>query len=205
MPRSPRSTRARTRSRRRGGWRRRPRARSTSRRTIHELLKREGKVETSAMDRTAILKVGDKAPDFTLTDQNGNKVTLSSFAGKKNVVLVFHPLAFTSVCAVQMPGYSKERQSFEGLDTQVLGLSVDSVPTHKAWAEHIGGVEYPLLADFWPHGEVAKKYGILRNEGYSERATFVVDKKGILRHIEVHEIGKVPDRAKLLEILKTLR
>jgi len=162
-------------------------------------------VETSAMDRTAILKVGDKAPDFTLTDQNGNKVTLSSFAGKKNVVLVFHPLAFTSVCAVQMPGYSKERQSFEGLDTQVLGLSVDSVPTHKAWAEHIGGVEYPLLADFWPHGEVAKKYGILRNEGYSERATFVVDKKGILRHIEVHEIGKVPDRAKLLEILKTLR
>ena len=157
------------------------------------------------MDRTAILKVGDKAPDFTLTDQNGNKVTLSSFAGKKNVVLVFHPLAFTSVCAVQMPGYSKERQSFEGLDTQVLGLSVDSVPTHKAWAEHIGGVEYPLLADFWPHGEVAKKYGILRNEGYSERATFVVDKKGILRHIEVHEIGKVPDRAKLLGILKTLR
>ena len=162
-------------------------------------------METSAMDRTAILKVGDKAPDFTLTDQNGNKVTLSSFAGKKNVVLVFHPLAFTSVCAVQMPGYSKERQSFEGLETQVLGLSVDSVPTHKAWAEHIGGVEYPLLADFWPHGEVAKKYGILRNEGYSERATFVVDKKGILRHIEVHEIGKVPDRAKLLEILKTLR
>jgi peroxiredoxin len=162
-------------------------------------------METSAMDRTATLKVGDPAPDFTLPDQNGSKVTLSSFRGKKNVVLVFHPLAFTSVCTVQMPGYSKERQSFEGLDAQVLGLSVDSAPAHKAWAEHLGGIEYPLLADFWPHGEVAKKYGILRDEGYSERATFVIDKNGILRHIEVHEIGKVPDRAKLIEILKTLK
>jgi peroxiredoxin len=162
-------------------------------------------METSAMDRTATLKVGDAAPDFTLPDQNGNKVTLSSFRGKKNVVLVFHPLAFTSVCTVQMPGYSKERQSFEGLDAQVLGLSVDSAPAHKAWAEQLGGIEYPLLADFWPHGEVAKKYGILRPEGYSERATFVIDKNGIIRHIEVHEIGKVPDRVKLIEILKTLR
>ncbi|TMQ57628.1 MAG: peroxiredoxin [Candidatus Eisenbacteria bacterium] len=162
-------------------------------------------MEATTMDRTATLKVGDTAPDFTLPDQSGNKVTLSSFRGKKNVVLVFHPLAFTSVCTVQMPGYSKEKQSFEGLDAQVLGLSVDSAPTHKAWAEHLGGIEYPLLADFWPHGEVAKKYGILRPEGYSERATFVIDKQGIIRHIEVHEIGKVPDRAKLIQILKTLR
>lgn len=162
-------------------------------------------METTALDRTATLKVGDMAPDFTVPDQNGNQVTLSSFRGKKNVVLVFHPLAFTSVCTVQMPGYSKERQSFEGLDAQVLGISVDSAPAHKAWAEQIGGIDYPLLADFWPHGEVAKKYGILRDEGYSERATFVIDKKGIIRHIEVHEIGKVPDRAKLLDILKSLK
>ncbi len=162
-------------------------------------------MESTTMDRTATLKTGDMAPDFTLSDQNGSKVALSSFRGSKNVVLVFHPLTFTSVCAIQMPGYSKERQSFDGLETQVLGLSVDSVPSHKAWADHLGGVDYPLLADFWPHGEVAKKYGILRPEGYSERATFVIDKKGVIRHIEVHEMGKVPDRAKLLEILKTLR
>jgi peroxiredoxin (alkyl hydroperoxide reductase subunit C) len=157
------------------------------------------------MARTSTLKVLDLAPDFTLADQDGAKVTLSSFRGSKNVVLVFHPLAFTSVCAIQMPGYSKERQSFDGLETQVLGISVDSVPTHKAWVDHLGGIEYPILADFWPHGEVAQKYGVLRPEGYSERATFVIDKKGVIRHIEVHEIGKVPDRAKLLEILKTLR
>ena len=156
------------------------------------------------MDRTSTLQVGQAAPDFNLADQNGSKVTLSSFRGSKSVVLVFHPLAFTSVCAVQMPGYSKERQSFEGLEAQVLGISVDSVPTHKAWADHLGGIDYPLLADFWPHGAVAKQYGILRSEGYSERATFVIDKKGIIRHIEVHEIGKVPDRAKLVRLMKTL-
>jgi peroxiredoxin len=162
-------------------------------------------METTAMDRTATLKVGDTAPDFTLNDQNGHPVTLSSHRGKKNVVLVFHPLAFTSVCTVQMPGYNREKQSFQGLDTQVLGLSVDSAPTHKAWADQLGGIDYPLLADFWPHGEVAKQYGILRPEGYSERATFVIDKKGIVRHIEVHEIGKVPDRAKLVDILRPLQ
>lgn len=157
------------------------------------------------MDHTATLKLGESAPDFTLSDHTGSKVTLSSFRGKKNVVLVFHPLAFTSVCDVQMPGYSKEKQSFEGLDAQVLGMSVDSVPAHKAWAEHLGGIDYPLLADFWPHGEVARKYGILRPEGYSERATFVIDKKGIIRHIEVHEIGKVPDRTRLIDLLETLK
>src|SRR2546422_7318538 len=137
-------------------------------------------MEATTMDRTATLKVGDTAPDFTLPDQNGNKVTLSSFRGKKNVVLVFHPLAFTSVCTVQMPGYSKERQSFEGLDAQVLGLSVDSAPAHKAWAEQIGGIDYPLLAGFLAPGEGAEKYGILRAEGDSERATVVIDRDGII-------------------------
>ncbi len=159
----------------------------------------------ATMARTTTVKVGDKAPDFTLADQSGNKVTLSSFAGKKNVVLIFHPLAFTSVCAVQMPGYSKERQTFDGLNSQVLGISVDSVPAHRAWAEQLGGIDYPMLADFYPHGEVAQKYGILRPEGYSERATIVIDTKGIIRDIEIHEIGKLPDQAKLIEILKGLR
>lgn len=159
----------------------------------------------ATMAQTMRVKVGDKAPDFTLVDQNNSKVTLSSFQGKKKVILIFHPLAFTSVCAVQMPGYSKERQTFDGMNTQVLGLSVDSVPAHRAWAEQLGGIDYPMLADFYPHGEVAQKYGVLRPEGYSERATFVIDEKGIIRHIEVHEIGKLPDQAKLIESVKGLR
>jgi len=157
-----------------------------------------------ATAQTATLKVGDKAPDFTLIDHKDQAVTLSSFQGKKHVVLIFHPLAFTSICSVQMPGYSRERQTFEGLEAQVLGLSVDSVPAHKAWADQLGGIDYPMLADFFPHGEVSRRYGILRPEGYSERASFVIDKKGIVRHIEVHEIGKLPDHAKIVEFLRGL-
>src|SRR5439155_3962781 len=91
-------------------------------------------------------------------------VPLPSLLGKKNVALIFHPLAFTSVCSIQMPGYSKERQTFDGLNTQVLGISVDSVPAHKACADQLGGIDYPMLSDFHPHGEVAKQYGILRPE-----------------------------------------
>lgn len=156
------------------------------------------------LDRTSTLKVGDRAPDFTLKDQNGNPVTLSDYVGKKNIVIVFHPLAFTSVCDVQMPGYNQERQSFNGLNAQVLAISVDSAPAHRAWAEMLGGIDYPLLADFWPHGEVAQRYGVLLDTGVAARATFVVDTQGIIRSIEVHEMGRVPDRQKLIEFLKTL-
>jgi len=159
----------------------------------------------ATMTRTATLQVGDRAPDFTLSDQDGNQVTLSSFQGKKNVALLFVRLSFTKICDTQMPGYNKETQSLEGLDTQVLGMSVDSAPVHKAWAAQLGGIDYPVLADFWPHGEVARKYGVFLETGYSGRATFVIDKKGIVRAIEIHEIGKVPDRAKLVETLRSIQ
>jgi peroxiredoxin len=157
------------------------------------------------MTKTATLKIGDEAPDFTLEDQDRKPVTLSSFRGQKNVVLIFHPLAFTSICAIQMPGYSKEKQTFEGFDAQVLGVSVDSTAAHRAWARELGGIDYPMLADFWPHGEVAKRYGILRPDGTSERASFILDKKGIIRWLEVHEKSKVPDMNQLFQILKTLK
>jgi peroxiredoxin len=159
----------------------------------------------TTLDRNETLKVGDSAPDFSLRDQDGNAVSLSDYQGKKNVVLVFHPLAFTSICSTQMPGYNKELQTFEGLETQVLGLSVDSSPAHRAWAEMLGGIDYPMLADFYPHGEVARKYGILRPEGISERATFVIDKDGKVRSIEVHDIGTLPDHQKMLETLRSLQ
>jgi len=97
-------------------------------------------------------KVGDIAPDFTLKDQNERDVTLSDFRGKKKVVLSFHPLAWTSVCRDQMQDLEKHRENFDRLDSVALGLSVDSVPCKRAWAEAIGVEETPLLADFWPHG-----------------------------------------------------
>ena len=159
----------------------------------------------ATLQKTATLKIGDRAPDFTLEDQENEKVALSDFRGKKHVVLVFYPLAFTSVCALQMPGYSRERQTFDGLEAQVLAISVDSVPAHRAWAEQLGGIDFPLLSDFYPHGEVAKKYGVLRPEGYSERATIIVDRKGIVRYIDVHEIGKLPENEEIVEFLRTLK
>ncbi len=158
---------------------------------------------TVTMTSLTPIKIGEKAPDFTLKDQVGNAVSLSSFLGKQNVVLVFYPLSFTSVCAVQMPGYSKERQRFEDHDAQVLGISVDSSAVHKAFAESVG-VEFPLLADFYPHGAVAMAYGVFREEGFAERSTFVIDKRGIVRYAELHEFGRVPDRAKTIEALSGL-
>ena len=91
-----------------------------------------------------------------------------------------------------------------GLNAQVLGISVDHVPCLKAWASSLGGINYPLLSDFWPHGAVAEKFGVLRKEGYTERAIFIIDKKGIIRYIDVHDIGKQPLNQELLDFLREI-
>ena len=104
-----------------------------------------------------------------------------------------------------MPSYELELYKFEGYNTQVLGISVDHIPTLKAWAESLGGISYPLLSDFWPHGAVAKKYGAFREEeGRSERALFVVDKKGIVRYVDIHDIDDLPDNEEIYEVLREL-
>lgn len=94
--------------------------------------------------------------------------------------------------------------SFGQLDAQVLGISVDSVPCLQAWAESLGGISYPLLSDFWPHGEVSRRYGVLREEGYSERALFLLDRQGIVRYIDIHPIGDQPDNAVVLEEIRKM-
>lgn len=105
-----------------------------------------------------------------------------------------------------MPSYEAEMADFERYDAQVLGISVDSVPSHVAFAKSIGGIErYPLLADFHPKGEVSKKYGVWKEDsGHCERAIVLVDKKGVVRYIDVHNIGEAPDNAQLLEILREM-
>lgn len=103
-----------------------------------------------------------------------------------------------------MPSYEDDLSKFEGYNTQVLGISVDSVPSHEAWQKSLGGITYPLCSDFWPHGEVAQKYGVLRDEGYSERALFVIDKEGIIRFIDVHPIDEQPDNEIIYEVLRKL-
>jgi alkyl hydroperoxide reductase subunit AhpC len=108
-----------------------------------------------------------------------------------------------------MPSYEDDLPRFEEHNTQVLGISVDSIPSHEAWQKSIGGITYPLCSDFYPHGAVAEKYGVLRTgdptPGIAERALFIIDKEGIIRFIDVHPIGEQPDNEELFEILKDMK
>jgi len=149
------------------------------------------------IDSTLKVKVGQTAPDFTLPSITGEKVRLSQYRGKKNVVISFVPAAFTPVCSDQWPGYNMARGLFEQHDAILLGITVDSIPTLSAWTRQMGPeLWFPVLSDFWPHGAVASKYGLLRKDGVSERALIFIDKKGIIRDIVVSDINKRPDLEK---------
>jgi peroxiredoxin len=138
------------------------------------------------------VKVGDVAPDFTLPSISGEKVSLKQYLGKKNVVLSFVPAAWTPVCSEQWPGFNKGKDVFEKNDAILIGITIDNVPTLYAWTNQMGKLWFPVLSDFWPHGAVADLYGVLRPEGISERAIFIIDKKGVIRYIDVHDINKRP-------------
>lgn len=149
-----------------------------------------------------MIKVGSKAPDFALKDQNGKTVKLSGLAGKK-VLLSFRPLAWTAVCHDQMWSLEKNHLQFDELNTVALGIGVDSVPSNKAWAESMGIKNTKLLSDFWPHGAVAKDYGILRdNDGFSERANIVIDEKGKVVFARTYPIAQQPNLEEVLEVLR---
>ena len=139
------------------------------------------------------LAVGQNAPEFTLKDQNQNEVKLSDFAGKKNVVLVFYPLDWSPVCTKEHVCIVNAMKPFETLDAQVLGVSVDSGWSHKAYAEKMG-ITYPLLADFHPKGAMSEKFGVyLPEKGISGRAIFIVDKNGKVAWAKSYDIPTVPD------------
>ncbi|MBN2099196.1 MAG: peroxiredoxin [Dehalococcoidia bacterium] len=149
-----------------------------------------------------MIKVGSKAPDFALKDQNGKTVKLSGLAGKK-VLLSFRPLAWTPVCHDQMRSLEENHAEFDELNAVALGIGVDSVPSNKAWAEAMGVKNTKLLSDFWPHGAVAKAYGILReNDGFSERANIVIGEKGKVVFAQTYPIAQQPDTEEILEVLR---
>jgi peroxiredoxin len=149
------------------------------------------------------LKVGDEAPDFELRSHRGGTVKLSDFRGKRKVVVAFHPLAFTPVCAAQMCGYQSDLSRFDAADATVLGISIDAQPSKSAWAQTLGPISFDLLSDFYPHGDVARKYGVFREkDGISERAIFVVDKAGKIAWAKVYDIPQQPDNADLFAALK---
>ena len=140
--------------------------------------------------------VGDKAPDFTLKDQHGNDVTLSSFQGEKNVVLVFYPFTFTGVCEGELCSLRDDISEFETNATQVLALSCDTRHAQAQWAER-QGFTFPVLSDFWPHGATAQAYGAFNEAlGCANRATFVIDKTGVVVDtFESPNLGTPRDRA----------
>ena len=145
------------------------------------------------IDSKLKVKVGDPAPDFTLPAVSGGKITLSQYRGKKNVVLSFVPAAWTPVCSDQWPGYNIVKELFDMNNAILLGITVDNLPTLYAWTRQMGKLWFPVLSDFWPHGQVADRYGVLRSDGVSERALFYIDRKGIIRDIQVNDINKRPD------------
>ncbi len=159
-------------------------------------------------DSVLTLKVGDKAPDFSLPSVAGLRIPLSQYLAKKNVVISFVPAAWTPVCSAQWPIYIKAKDVFVEHDTMLLGISVDNSPTQSSWTKSMCGVEgklwFPVLSDFYPHGAVAKKYGVLRSDGLSERALFVIDKEGIIRYIDVHDINEKPPLEDLVKALEEL-
>jgi peroxiredoxin (alkyl hydroperoxide reductase subunit C) len=157
------------------------------------------------IDSKLKVKVGDPAPNFTLPSISGEKVSLNQFQGKKNVVLSFVPAAWTPVCSDQWPGYNIAKDIFNQYDAILLGITVDNIPTLFAWTNQMGKLWFPVLSDFWPHGAVAKKYGVLRSSGVSERALFVIDKKGMIRYIDVHDINKRPPLEDLMGALERLK
>ena len=139
------------------------------------------------------IEVGAAAPDFVLKDQNNQEVRLSDFRGGKNVLLVFYPLAFTRTCQGELCAIRDNLNDFVNEDTQVLSISVDSVFAHKVWADE-QGYEFPLLADFWPHGAVPQAYGVFNDErGFANRGTFVIDREGVVRYAEMNLPGDARD------------
>jgi peroxiredoxin (alkyl hydroperoxide reductase subunit C) len=141
------------------------------------------------------VEVGSEAPDFTLNDYNREKVALSSFRGDKNVLLVFYPFAFSGICTGELCQVRDDVADFQNDKVQVLGVSVDTAFSLKAWAQQ-EGYQFPLLSDFWPHGEVAKAYGVFNEAaGMSNRGTFLIDTEGVVRFAEVNQPGEARDQA----------
>ncbi|MEO5981416.1 MAG: peroxiredoxin [Pedococcus sp.] len=153
---------------------------------------------------TSPLAVGDAAPDFTLKDQNGQDVTLSSFRGEKSVVVVFYPFAFSGICTGELCEIRDNLGAFVSDDVQVLGISTDHMFTQRAWADK-EGYFFPLLSDYWPHGAVAQSFGVLHEgAGAAVRGTFLIDRDGVIRWSLVNEIGSARDFTGYHEALREL-
>jgi peroxiredoxin (alkyl hydroperoxide reductase subunit C) len=158
------------------------------------------------------IQLGAQAPDFELpcvTGEETGAFKLSDGRGQKNVVLAFYALDWTSACASELPALEAAQARFAQHDAQVVGVSVDSIPSHTAWQKYVlGKLSFPLCSDFYPHGEVIDRYGLLRESppfpGISNRAVVIVDKEGKVRWKKVYDLAKVPDVSEILAALQEL-
>ncbi|MFZ5353701.1 MAG: redoxin domain-containing protein [Bacillota bacterium] len=151
-----------------------------------------------------VIKAGDLAPDFSLKDNREQTVKLSDFRGKE-VLLSWHPLAWTPVCTDQMRALEVNYETFQKLNTVPLGFSVDAVPCKKAWASAILINKVSLPSDFWPHGKTAADYGIfIESKGISERANIIIDENGIVRWVKVYPISQLPDINEVIQVLSEM-
>lgn len=147
---------------------------------------------------------GDRAPDFELAAIDGSRVKLSDYRGRRNVVISFIPAAWTPVCSDQWPGYNLAKSLFESHNAVLLGISVDNRATLFAWTRQMGDLWFPVLSDFWPHGAVAAKFGVLRSDGMAERALIFIDTHGVITHIHVSDINQRPHLELIAEQLERL-
>ena len=160
-------------------------------------------METKSRSETEILKVGDIAPDFTLK-AGKEEWRLKDFRDKKNVVLAFVPFAFSSVCSAQLPAYEAELDRFKDFDVELVSISMDSTHALNAWQKQMH-TSFPLLSDFYPQGKVVDMFGLRHQVGMSNRAVIVIDKKGIIRYIEVlNNTGDMPNNEDLFDALRKI-
>ncbi|MDR7278400.1 peroxiredoxin [Catenuloplanes atrovinosus] len=152
-----------------------------------------------------MIQVGETAPDFLLRDQNNQEIGLSSYRGGRAVLLVFYPLAFTNTCQGEFHELQSRLDEYQNDTVQVLTVSVDSIFSHRVWADR-EGFTFPLLADFWPHGQVARTYGVLDEQrGTAERGTFIIDPTGTVRFAELQDRARPRDQSAWRAALASLR
>ncbi|MCH3963655.1 MAG: peroxiredoxin [Clostridium sp.] len=152
-----------------------------------------------------LISVGDTAPDFSLEDNLGQFVKLSEYRGK-NILLSWHPLAWTPVCTDQMRELENKWNTFQELNTVPFGISVDAQPSKKAWATALALENLKLLSDFWPHGKVTQDYGLfVEKEGISKRANIIIDETGIVRWVKVYQPAQLPDINEIIQTLSGLQ
>ena len=158
------------------------------------------------------LKVGDLAPDFKVPATTGDDQAdfhLASYRGKKNVVIVFFPAAFTSVCSSELTGFQAGLSNFAGYSAEVVGISTDSVPAQTAFQEKLGGLSFPLASDRWPYAKTGETYGVFpatkhKFSPFNDRAIFIVDREGKIAWFKIYPASERPDIGEVLGVLKKL-